>query len=139
MAKGNLGHLSLALMACFTDLANAVPLDVSPGNEALYFKALPYLNQIDDLNNELFNLQHQLSDKEKIPEGKKEALKNKISVLLTEATPLLRRSSDEGNPAAQYRLAWLAIEFDPREQVVDQVCSLLKSSLKKGSLRQVYR
>ncbi|WP_440090342.1 hypothetical protein [Pseudomonas fragariae (ex Marin et al. 2024)] len=132
MAKSNLGHLSLAFLACLTDFANAVPRDVSPGAEALYFKALPYLDEIDDLNNELFSLRHQLTNKEKLPEGKKEALKNKISSLLMEATPLLRRSSDEGNPAAQYRLAWLAIEFDPREQVVDQVCSLLKSSLTKG-------
>ncbi|WP_460093720.1 hypothetical protein [Pseudomonas sp. S2_B03] len=132
MAKSNLGHLSLALLACLTGPANAVPLGVSPGAEALYFKALPYLDEIDDLNNELFSLQHQLLKNEKIPDGKKEALKNKISSLLVEATPLLRLSSDEGNPAAQYRLAWLAIEFDPREQVVGQVCSLLKSSLTKG-------
>ncbi|MBV4455156.1 hypothetical protein KVG91_21495 [Pseudomonas sp. SWRI103] len=119
-------------MACFTALANAVQLDVSPGAEALYFKALPLLDEIDDLNNELFKLQHQLPDKEKIPEGTTAALKDKIRSLLAEATPLLRRSSDEENPAAQYRLAWLAIGFAPREQAVGQVCSLLKSSLKKG-------
>lgn len=132
MTKKNFWHLPLALIACFTDLANAVPLDISPGAEALYFKALPYLDEIDDLNNELFSLRHQLPNKEKIPERKIEEFKAKISSLLMQATPLLRRSSDEGNPAAQYRLAWLSIGLDPREQVADQVCSLLKSSLTKG-------
>ncbi|MCI8210830.1 hypothetical protein AUC61_14940 [Pseudomonas sp. S25] len=111
MAKSGVGHLYLALAAWFTDLAIAVPIDVSPGAEALYFKALPYLNEIDDLNNELFNIRRQLSDKDKFPEEKKDALTKKIRLLLAEATPLLKRSSDEGNPAAQYRLAWLAIGF----------------------------
>ncbi|OUM75967.1 hypothetical protein AUC60_00565 [Pseudomonas caspiana] len=119
-------------MACFADIAIAVPTDVSPKAEALYFKALPYLDEIDDLNNELFTLRRQLPDKDKFPEEKKDALTKKIRSLVAEATPLLKRSSDEGNPAAQYRLAWLAIVFEPREKVVGQVCYLLKSSLTKG-------
>lgn len=53
MAKSNLGHLSLALMACFTDLANAVMLDVFAGNEALYFKALKPSGRISATNEPL--------------------------------------------------------------------------------------
>jgi hypothetical protein len=132
MTKRNIKLLSLTLLVCVATIANAESPDASPEAETLYFKALPYLDKIDEINNEIFNIRDQLPNEEKFPEKKKEELINELRTLVAEAVPLLKRSAADGNPAAQYRLARLAIGIEPREQAVGQVCSLLKSSLTQG-------
>ncbi|WP_416756959.1 hypothetical protein ACMGGD_23970 [Pseudomonas sp. BNK-6] len=45
---------------------------------------------------------------------------------------MLKRSAEEGNPAAQYRLALMLSTFESRDQVAEKVCTLLKSSFSNG-------
>lgn len=126
------GCLSIACLALATTLAQAEPLPASSESDALYFQALPYLNSINEEENRIFTLRSQLAKGEAFPQTEKERYKNTLQHLLKEAAPLIKRSSDLGNPAAQYRLAELSATFEDRDQVVGQVCSLLKASLKQG-------
>jgi hypothetical protein len=122
----------LALMFSITTFANAETVKISTESEALYFQALPYLEKIDEAENELFSIRRQLPANAKFPDQNKEQYLNKVLPLLKEGVPLLKHSADEGNPVARYRLAWVSSHFDPLDQVVDQVCSLLRSSLSQG-------
>ena len=132
MAKIPVVSLSFVALAFSAMTACAGPAVVSNEAQALYFKALPYLDSIDDEDNKLFNLRRHLPEGETFPEQLKTEYKNTLRQLLNEAGPLIRRSADAGNPAAQHRLAALLAAFEPREDVVEHVCSLLKSSLKQG-------
>ena len=132
MAITTVERLLLAFLLLFTAFANAENVTPSLESEELYFKALPYLEQIDDVQNELINTRNQLPANTPTPEQIKEQFKNKIQPLFETGIPLLQRSAAEGNPAAQYRLAWISSLFDPYEKVADQVCLLLRASLGQG-------
>lgn len=114
-------------------LANASNLKISGESESLYFKALPYLEKIDELTNNLFNARDQLSNNEKIPAQKKQQYRDNVQALLKDGMPLLKRSAEDGNPAAQYRLALVSSAFESRDQVSEEkICTLLRSSLSNG-------
>lgn len=132
VVKTNIERFSLGLLFFIATFANAETVKISTESEVLYFKALPYLEKIDEAEKELFSIRRQLPANAKLPDQNKEQYLSKVLPLLKEGVPLLKHSADEGNPAAQYRLAWISSQFDPRDQVVDQVCSLLRSSLSQG-------
>lgn len=123
------------LIACSVFLlssANATSLNLSAEGEALYFKALPYLQRIDEVNNEIFTIKHQLPAGEAFPQQKREHYRDEMQALVKDAAPLVMRSAEEGNPAAQYRLAILSSTFDPVGPSDEKVCGLLKASLSNG-------
>lgn len=113
-------------------LANANNLKISAESDALYLKALPYLEKIDEVENDILNTRNQLAANETFPEQKKEQYRNKIQTLINEGMPLLRRSAEEGNPAAQYRLALILSSFESYDQTAGKVCTLLMSSFSSG-------
>ena len=51
--------------------ANENSLKVSAESEELYFKALPYLEKIDEVQNDMFTFRKQLAVNEKVPNPKK--------------------------------------------------------------------
>lgn len=112
--------------------ANANNLNISAESDALYFKALPYLEKIDEANNDIFKTRNQLSANETFPDQKKKQYKDDIQAFVKEGAPLLQRSAEAGNPAAQYRLALIMSTFESRDQTVENVCTLLRSSLSNG-------
>lgn len=112
--------------------ANATPLNLSAEGEALYFKALPYLQRIDEVNNEIFAIRHQLPAGEPFPQQKREHYRDEMQGLVKDAAPLVSRSAEEGNPAAQYRLAMLLSTFEPVGPSDEKVCGLLRASLSNG-------
>lgn len=112
--------------------ANENNLKVSAESEALYFKALPYLEKIDEVQNDMFTFRKQLAVNEKVPDQKKEQYRDEMLPLVKEGMPLLKRSAEDGNPAAQYRLALMLSTFESRDQVAEKVCTLLKSSFSNG-------
>lgn len=112
--------------------ANESNLKVSAESEELYFKALPYLEKIDEAQNDMFTFRKQLAVNEKISDQKKEYYRDEMLLLLKEGMPLLKRSAEEGNPAAQYRLALMLSTFESRDQVAGKVCALLQSSFSNG-------
>lgn len=132
MAITNVEHLSLALLLSFSTFAYAENVTHPLESEEFYFKALPYLKQIDDAQNELMNTRNKLPASTPLSEQIKEKFRSEIKPLFEAGMPLLRRSAAEGNPAAQYRLAWISALFEPYEQAVDQVCPLLRASLSQG-------
>lgn len=114
-------------------LASASNFKISEESEALYFKALPYLEKIDALSNSLFKARDQLPDNEIFPAQKKQQYRDEVQAILKEALPLLKRSAEEGNPAAQYRLALISSNFESPDNVSDEkICTLLRSSLSNG-------
>jgi hypothetical protein len=123
-----IGSVLLATLAN----ANENNLKISAESEALYFKALPYLEKIDKIQNDVFNSRNQLSPNEKFPDWKKVQYRDEILTLIKQVIPLLDRSAEEGNPAAQYRLALISSTFESRSKVAEKVCTLLRSSLSKG-------
>ncbi|MBP5099713.1 hypothetical protein HUT24_17880 [Pseudomonas protegens] len=112
--------------------ANEKNLKVSAESEVLYFKALPYLEKIDEVQNDMFTFRKQLAVNEKVPDQKNEQYREEMLLLVKEGMPLLKRSAEEGNPAAQYRLALMLSTFESRDQVAEKVCTLLKSSFSNG-------
>ncbi|MGX0890968.1 TPR repeat protein [Pseudomonas sp. ADAK2 TE3594] len=132
MAKTNIERFALVFLVFCTASANAENFKVSPKSEALYFKALPYLEEIDKEDNEFFKKHHQRAAEVKPSEEQKKQYRERLQSLLNEGIPLIKQSADEGNPAAQYRLAWISSRFDPRDQVANKVCALLKTSLSHG-------
>ncbi|GAB7532374.1 hypothetical protein PS3A_47890 [Pseudomonas sp. 3A(2025)] len=112
--------------------ANATSLNLSAEGEALYFKALPYLQRIDEIDNEIFTIRHQLPAGETFPQQKREYYRDKMQALVKHAAPLVSRSAEEGNPAAQYRLAMLLSTFEPLGPSDEKVCGLLRASLSNG-------
>ncbi|WP_460141059.1 hypothetical protein [Pseudomonas sp. S2_E01] len=132
MIKQVAGRFSLIFLLFLAMSVHAETLKISLESDELYFKALPYLEKIDEAESELFSIRGKLSPGEKISDDYRQSYRKKVQALLSEGVPPLKQSADEGNPAAQYRLAWLSSHFDDREQVVDQVCSLLRSSLSQG-------
>lgn len=134
MEKASLKSFFAIVSVFLATLANANEnnLKISVESEALYFKALPYLEKIDEVQNDIFNIRNQLSANEKIPDQKKEQYRDEMLTLIKEGIPLLERSAEEGNPAAQYRLALISSTFESRSQVAEKVCTLLRSSLSNG-------
>ncbi|WMN15126.1 hypothetical protein QL104_17300 [Pseudomonas piscis] len=123
--------LASVFLAAFAS-ANESDLKVSAESEMLYFKALPYLEKIDEIQNDMFTFRKQLAVSEKVPDQKKEQYRDEMLRLVNEGVPLLKRSAEEGNPAAQYRLALMLSTFESRDQVAEKVCTLLKSSFSNG-------
>jgi TPR repeat protein len=113
----------------FVALANASNFKISEESEALYFKALPYLVKIDELTSNLYAARDQLPINEKFPAQKKQQYKDEVQALLKEGMPLLKRSAEDGNPAAQYRLAFMSSSDQISEE---EACTLLRSSLSNG-------
>ena len=134
MEKASLKSFFAIVSVFLATLANANEnnLKISAESEALYFKALPYLEKIDEVQNDIFNIRNQLSANEKFPDQKKEQYRDEMLTLIKEGMPLLKRSAEEGNPAAQYRLALISSTFESRNQVAEKVCTLLRSSLSNG-------
>ena len=132
MAKASLKSFFTICSVFFITLANANNLSVSVESDALYFKALPYLEKIDEVNNDIFNTRNQLSANETFPDQKKKKYRDDMQALVKEGVPLLQRSAEAGNPAAQYRLALIMSTFESRDQTVENVCTLLRSSLSNG-------
>ncbi len=134
MEKASLKSFFAIVSVFLATLANANEnnLKISAESEALYFKALPYLEKIDEVQNDIFNIRNQLSANEKFPDQKKEQYRDEMLTLIKEGMPLLERSAEEGNPAAQYRLALISSTFESRNQVAEKVCTLLRSSLSNG-------
>lgn len=128
----NIKCLALIFLLFSTVGANAESFKITPESEALYFKALPYLDEIDKVDNDFFKKYAQRSAETKPSEDQKKQYRERLTSLLNKGIPLLKQSADEGNPAAQYRLAWISSRFEPRAQVVDKICTLLKSSLSHG-------
>ncbi|MEE4877309.1 hypothetical protein V2K16_08520 [Pseudomonas alliivorans] len=122
----------LAAACVFSAITNANDHTLSSEGESLYFRALPFLQKIDELNNEIFTVRDTLSTNEKFPAQKREQAKTELQALLKEALPLLTRSAEELNPAAQYRLAVMISNFDSGQQAVDMVCTLLRASFSQG-------
>ncbi|UPF01933.1 hypothetical protein MXB02_15140 [Pseudomonas mosselii] len=132
MVKASLKSFFTICSVFLITLANANSLSISTESDALYFKALPYLEKIDETNNDIFNIQNQLSANETFPDQKKKQYRDDIQALVKEGVPLLQRSAEAGNPAAQYRLALIMSTFESRDQAVEYVCTLLRSSLSNG-------
>ncbi|MDD0968585.1 MULTISPECIES: hypothetical protein [Pseudomonas] len=128
--------LKVSIKICFAiasvfsvALASASNFKVSEEGEVLYFKALPYLEKVDELTSNLYIARDQLPINEKFPPQKKQQYKDEVQVLLKEGMPLLKRSAEAGNPAAQYRLAFMA---SSNQLSKEEACTLLKSSLSNG-------
>lgn len=128
--------LKVSINTCFAitsiflvALANASNFKISEESEALYFKALPYLVKVDELTSNLYAARDQLPINEKFPAQKKQQYKDEVQALLKEGMPLLKRSADDGNPAAQYRLAFLSSSVQLSEE---EACTLLRASLSNG-------
>ncbi|WP_338525034.1 hypothetical protein NUH87_05100 [Pseudomonas batumici] len=132
VAKENIKRFALVFLAFCTACANAEKLKITPESEALYFKALPYLDGVDKEDNEFFNKYPPGSAEAKPSEEQKKQYRERLQSLLSKGIPLIKQSAEAGNPAAQYRLAWISSRFVPRDQVADKVCSLLRSSLNQG-------
>lgn len=132
MVKTSLKVFFAIVSVFLVTLTNANNLKISAESEALYFKALPYLEKIDEVQNEVVNIRNKLSANEKFPDQKKEQYRDEVQALLKEGIPFLNRSAEKGNPAAQYRLALIALTFESHEQVAEKVCNLLWSSLSHG-------
>jgi hypothetical protein len=132
VVKGSLKSFFTICSFFLITLANANNLNISAESDALYFKALPYLEKIDEVDNDIFNIRNQLSTNETFPDQKKKQYRDKMQALLKEGVPLLQRSAEAGNPAAQYRLALILSTFESRDQTVENVCTLLTSSLSNG-------
>ncbi|WP_371315521.1 hypothetical protein [Pseudomonas gingeri] len=132
MAKKNIKHFALVFLVFCTVCANAEKLKITPESEVLYFKALPYLDGVDKEDNEFFKKYPPSSTEVKPSEEQKKQYRERLQSLLSEGIPLIKQSAEAGNPAAQYRLAWIWSRFVPRDQVADKVCSLLRSSLSQG-------
>lgn len=113
----------------FVALVNASNFKISEESEALYFKALPYFVKIDELTSKLYAARDQLPINERFPIQKKQQYKDEVQALLKEGMPLLKRSAEEGNPAAQYRLAFMSSSDLISEE---ESCTLLRSSLSNG-------
>lgn len=113
----------------FVALASASNFKISEESEALYFKALPYLVKIDELTSNLYAARDQLPINEKFPAQKKQQYKDEVQALLKEGMPLLKRSAEDGNPAAQYRLVFMSSIVQLSEE---ENCNLLRSSLSNG-------
>jgi hypothetical protein len=113
-------------------LANAQEPKISAESDALYFKALPYLEQIDNIQNDYIGTLHRLAANETLPPLKKEQYRHALQAVMKDSIPLLQRSAEAGNPAAQYRLALILSSFEPRDQVAKKVCTLFMSSLRQG-------
>lgn len=69
--------LKFSIKICFTiasvfsvALASASNLKISEESEVLYFKALPYLEKVDELTNNLYIARDQLPINEKFPPQK---------------------------------------------------------------------
>lgn len=122
----------LATVCMFSAITNAAELNLSAEGESLYFKVLPSLEKIDELNNEIFSVRDELSANEKFPDQKREEVKTELQGLLKEALPLLTRSAEELNPAAQYRLAVMVSNFESGQQAAEKVCTLLRSSFSQS-------
>jgi hypothetical protein len=84
--KGFLKSFSLFVLF-FITLANANNLSVSVESDALYFKALPYLEKIDEVNNDIFNTRNQLSANETFPDQKKKKYRDDMQALVKEECP----------------------------------------------------
>ncbi len=132
MVRVNIKRLALIFLLFSTVGANAESFKITSESEALYFKALPYLDEIDKEDNDFFRKYGRRSSETKPSEDQKKQYRERLTSLLNKGIPLLKQSADEGNPAAQYRLAWISSRFEPREKVVDKICTLLKSSLSHG-------
>ncbi|MFJ7142627.1 hypothetical protein [Pseudomonas protegens] len=61
--------------------ANESNLKVSAESEELYFKALPYLEKIDEAQNDMFTFRKQLAVNEKVPDQKKNNIEMKCFCL----------------------------------------------------------
>lgn len=132
MVKASLKSFFTICSVFLVTLANANNLKISAESDALYFKALPYLEKIDEVNNDIFKIRNQLSANAKFPDQKKKQYRNEMQALIKDGVPLLQRSAEAGNPAAQYRLALILSTFESRDLTVDNVCTLLRSSLSNG-------
>ncbi|WP_416756958.1 hypothetical protein ACMGGD_23965 [Pseudomonas sp. BNK-6] len=62
--------------------ANEKNLKVSAESEVFYFKALPYLEKIDEAQNDLFTFRKQLAVNEKVPDQKKEQYREEMLLLV---------------------------------------------------------
>lgn len=122
----------LFLSIFLVSLAHANDFKIPAESEALYFQALPALNRIDSLENDFVDSLNRLPPNGALPVQKKEQFRDVLQTEMKDALPLLNRSAEEGNPAAQYRLAWILSDIQPREQVSARVCTLLRSSLSHG-------
>lgn len=134
MEKASSNSFSAIISVFLATLANANEnnLKIPADSEALYFKALPYLEKIDEIQNNIFNIRNQLSANETFPDQKKEQYRDEMLTLIKQGMPLLERSAEEGNPAAQYRLALISSTFASRSEVSEKVCTLLRSSFSNG-------
>lgn len=119
-------------LTAMTLVANAEDSQISPESEALYFKALPFLDKIDQNNNDFFT-KYKLSKVPINPTAEEQKQRREIlRSYLKEGMPSLVESANQNNPVAQARLAWVSSLFDPYAQANEKVCGLLKSSLRRG-------
>lgn len=122
----------ISIFSSSTASANERTLQNPNESEVLYFKTLPYLERVDEIINNIHNIRNQLPANTDFPSQTKAHYKEEAALLIKQGVPFLKRSAEEGNPAAQYRLALMYSTFESHDQIAQKVCTLLKSSFSSG-------
>ncbi len=133
-AKAFLLVSALTTFACSWSTSASANADVSSAqteSDALYFKALPLLDNIDKATGRYIELRRHAIPGQPVEDESTE-LATKVQSYLLTAVPLLQKSAEESNPAAQFRLGQIYSNYERRDQTLKQVCALYKASWSQG-------